>query len=207
MACTSSFVASEVCRICHISEFYSWQATDHAGAYVTLLQKDKHQDATCLPCHVSGYTMPGGYAEALADLQKAQKAARKLELQRSLATLEPDSPKRAALEKQLAELQPIEAEELAKLSPEELDKKLRTLKNAVDARKGVGCENCHGGARRHVAVALKDRTAIARAPYQRPGVSARDCSRCHHDRRPCLPADEADPFESEVYLKRIQHWP
>lgn len=61
MPCTSSYVGSDVCKLCHIKQFYSWQATDHAGAYVTLLQKDKQKDPVCLTCHVTGYGMPGGF--------------------------------------------------------------------------------------------------------------------------------------------------
>ncbi|MBM4039343.1 MAG: hypothetical protein FJ290_12585 [Planctomycetes bacterium] len=61
MPCTSSHVGSDVCKLCHIKEFYSWQKTDHAGAYVTLLQKGKHKDPACLTCHTTGYRQPGGF--------------------------------------------------------------------------------------------------------------------------------------------------
>ena len=160
MPCTSSFVAAEVCKLCHISEFYSWQATDHAGAYVTLLQKDKHKDPACLVCHVTGYTMPAGYAAKQRELDAEQDLGKKASRQR-----------------------------------------------ALDALKNVGCECCHGGARRHVAASLKDRTAVARTPYQRAVVSARSCTRCHNGRRPCLGAEEADAFDLEDYLAKIKHWP
>lgn len=61
MPCTSSFVGSDVCKLCHIKQFYSWQATNHAGAYVTLLQKGAHKNPDCLICHTTGYGMPGGF--------------------------------------------------------------------------------------------------------------------------------------------------
>jgi len=61
MPCTSSFVGSEVCKVCHIKQFYSWQATDHAGAYVTLIEKGQNNNPQCLRCHTTGYRMPWGF--------------------------------------------------------------------------------------------------------------------------------------------------
>ena len=61
MPCTSSFVGTEVCRLCHPKQYYSWIATAHAGAYVTLLQKGQQKDPQCLGCHSTGYGMPGGF--------------------------------------------------------------------------------------------------------------------------------------------------
>jgi len=159
LPCTASFVGSEVCKLCHISEFYSWQATPHAGAYVTLLQQNKHEDHQCLACHTTGYAMPDGYRERMDDFAKAE---------------DPEAKRRAKL--------------------------------FLQALKGVGCETCHGGGRRHFVVA-RDRSAVAKRPYQRAPASARSCLRCHNPQRPCVPEGEADAFQSEEYLGRIKHWP
>jgi len=157
--CTASFVGSDVCKLCHISEYYSWQARAHAGAYVTLLQGKKQTDTTCLPCHVTGYHMPNGYDTKLNAVTNEKDPKKKQDNQRALDTL-----------------------------------------------KNVGCESCHGGARRHVAVALKDRTQAAKTPYQRPEVSTRSCSRCHTGVRPCLPKGTTDPYSAQDYLDKIKHW-
>jgi hypothetical protein len=61
MPCTSSYVGSEVCKLCHIDEYYAWQKTGHAGAYVTLLDKGEQRNPVCLGCHVTGYLQPGGF--------------------------------------------------------------------------------------------------------------------------------------------------
>ncbi len=61
MPCTSTHVGSDVCKLCHIKEFYSWQKTNHAGAYVTLLDRKEHGNPVCLTCHTTGYRQPGGF--------------------------------------------------------------------------------------------------------------------------------------------------
>jgi len=61
MPCTSSFVGSEVCRPCHPKQYYDWNKTRHAGAYVTLVQKGQNNNPQCLHCHATGYRMPWGF--------------------------------------------------------------------------------------------------------------------------------------------------
>jgi len=208
MPCTSSFVAAEVCKLCHINAFYSWQDTDHAGAYVTLLQRHEHTNPTCLACHVTGYTMPGGYTARLAELERAQAATKKRELEQALKRLvgDDDAARRREIQKQLESLKDVALHPFDALDDEALAKRVGALQRAVDALKNVGCENCHGGGRRHVGVALKDRSAIDRTPYQRADASARNCIRCHNPERPCVPEGEADAFDAAEYLKSIQHW-
>lgn len=209
MPCTSSFVAAEVCKHCHISAFYTWQDTDHAGAYVTLLQRDEHTNPTCLPCHVTGYAMPDGYTAKLAELERAHAATRKRELQQTLERLVGDdaAARRQEIQKQLENLKDIALNRFDALDDEALGKRVGALQRALDALKNVGCENCHGGGRRHVGVALNDRSAVVRTPYQRADASARNCIRCHNPERPCVPEGQADAFDADEYLKRIKHWP
>jgi len=209
MPCTSSFVAAEVCKLCHINAFYSWQDTDHAGAYVTLLKRNEHTNPTCLACHVTGYTMPGGYAAKLAELDRAQAATKKRELEQALKRLVGDdaAARRQEIQRQLEDLKDMALSPFDALDDEALGKRVAALQRGLDALKNMGCENCHGGGRRHVGVALKDRSAVDRTPYQRADASARNCIRCHNPERPCVPEGEADAFDSAEYLKRIQHWP
>lgn len=162
---STSFVASEVCKLCHVNQFYAWQATPHAGAYVTLLQKEKHKEPTCVRCHATGVDSPRGL-----DLARADELARR----------EPKTP--------------------------EAEKRRKAEQRALDALKNVGCESCHGGARRHVGVALRDRAAAKKAPYLRTASAARNCERCHQPQRPCLPKGAADPYDKGKYLKAIRHW-
>ncbi|MBM4042961.1 MAG: hypothetical protein FJ290_31110 [Planctomycetes bacterium] len=153
MPCTSSFVGADVCRLCHIKEFFAWQKTQHAGAYVTLLQKGKRDDPQCLACHATGMDMPGGFDPA------RQKAP-------------PPRAKQAPL----------------------------------DPLKGVGCESCHGGSRRHLGIALKDRVAAKAAPQLRSGEAVRNCQRCHAPNRPCPDQKDAAPFDIKERLEKIKHW-
>ncbi|MFW6163986.1 MAG: multiheme c-type cytochrome, partial [Planctomycetota bacterium] len=200
--------------------FYSWQAGPHGGSYATLLQRYAELEQAgkapdqrftdnpqCLGCHVTGYAMPAGFADKQAELDQAQAAARKRRLERKLQALKPDDAQRAEVEEQLAELKQRDLGPFATLEGTELDEQIETLARALDARKHVGCECCHGGGRRHVAVAIPDRSAVANTPYQRDPASARSCERCHNGQRPCLPKGQADPFDRAAYLKKIQHWP
>lgn len=169
MPCTSSYVGSDVCKLCHIKQFYSWQATDHAGAYVSLLQKGKQKDPACLVCHATGYGMPGGFDPQRADTPVAKGEAPKA------------GEKEAAL------------------------KGLRAQRSQ-DPVKGVGCECCHGGARHHLGIALRDRLAAARTPLLRTVPSVENCIRCHTAARPCRDPATPEPFERNEYMDKIKHW-
>ncbi len=75
---TPEFVGQTACKQCHFKEHKSWKKTVHAKALDLLKpgeaadakkkanldpQKDYSKDATCLPCHTTGYGQPGGYPE------------------------------------------------------------------------------------------------------------------------------------------------
>src|SRR5262249_33846213 len=47
---------------CHVPEFTSWSATDHAKAYKTLATEQHHLDYDCVGCHTTGYKQRGGPA-------------------------------------------------------------------------------------------------------------------------------------------------
>ena len=153
MPCTSSFIGSEVCKLCHMKQFHLWQASRHAGAYATLLEKGKQRDAQCLACHATGLGMPDGFDPARKEAPPAA----------------------------------------GKQRPQ-------------DPLKGVGCESCHGGSRRHLGIALRDRLATAKAPQLRSGEAVRNCQRCHTPTRPCPDKKDAPPFDLDKSLEKIRHW-
>ncbi|MBM4035839.1 MAG: hypothetical protein FJ291_29215 [Planctomycetes bacterium] len=162
MPCTSSYTGSVACQLCHRDEYVKWQATRHAGAYVTLLDKGKQKDPACLACHVTGYGQPGGYDPVRA------------------ATPPPVAGKEA----------PLAVKGPGKDHP----------------LKGVGCEACHGGARRHWGIAIRDRFATARTPFLRPKPSLENCIRCHTAARPCLEPGATERYERNEYMDKIKHW-
>ncbi len=71
-----SYVGSKKCKVCHLAQHRSWEQTKMANGF-TLLKageraeakkkagldpnKDYTHDATCLPCHVTGYGKAGGF--------------------------------------------------------------------------------------------------------------------------------------------------
>jgi len=50
------------CKDCHVSQWAQWNGTKHALAYQTLAEGDDWNNHECLPCHVTGYGMPGGHS-------------------------------------------------------------------------------------------------------------------------------------------------
>jgi hypothetical protein len=49
------YVGSTVCRDCHAGEYEQWSGTRHAGAWDTLEETGRLGEATCIPCHVTGF--------------------------------------------------------------------------------------------------------------------------------------------------------
>jgi len=186
MPCTSSYVGAEVCKLCHIKQFYSWQATDHAGSYATLLQQGKQKERACLGCHVTGYDMPGGY-----DPDRPVATRSKLEEE-----AEEDAKKRKA----------EEAKEKGEGAETKDAPKQPKAPQTQRPMQGVGCECCHGGARHHLGIALRDRFLAARSPLLRSPSALKNCLRCHHTQRPCHEAEAADPYDRTEYLEKIKHW-
>ena len=77
-AAEHSYVGSKKCKMCHIKEWNSWAETKMAKAVEVLKPgqndeakkkvgldpaKDYTGDATCLPCHTTGYGKPGGFVD------------------------------------------------------------------------------------------------------------------------------------------------
>jgi hypothetical protein len=57
------YIGSTQCAMCHSDIALMLQETAHIHAYETLVAKDQHRSAACLPCHVVGYDTPdrGGF--------------------------------------------------------------------------------------------------------------------------------------------------
>jgi hypothetical protein len=73
------FIGTKACKKCHIKQFKSWAKTKMAIAYDILKpgerseakkrvgldpEKDYTKDSECLPCHTTGYGLPGGFISA-----------------------------------------------------------------------------------------------------------------------------------------------
>jgi len=73
-----AYISSKKCKMCHIKEYKSWETTKMAKAFEVLKpgerveakqaaglepDKDYTTDPTCLPCHVTGYGLEGGFTD------------------------------------------------------------------------------------------------------------------------------------------------
>jgi len=73
-----AYVGSKKCKMCHLKEYKSWEATKMAQSFDNLKpgeraeakkaagldpDKDYTTDVTCLPCHTTGYGQPGGFVD------------------------------------------------------------------------------------------------------------------------------------------------
>lgn len=76
-----AYAGVKSCKTCHFAQWTSWKKTELAKSFDTLKpgqkadqkkkfnldpDKDYTKDATCLPCHTTGYGKPGGYPEIVA---------------------------------------------------------------------------------------------------------------------------------------------
>jgi len=59
-----SYTGSKQCSSCHFKQYMSWKKSKHAtDAFGKLAEKYK-TDATCLPCHTTGYGQATGFKDA-----------------------------------------------------------------------------------------------------------------------------------------------
>jgi peroxiredoxin len=63
----TGYSGNEVCAVCHESQNATWELTNHAGAYDTLVRHGADHDGACVSCHVVGYGQPGGFQVAQPD--------------------------------------------------------------------------------------------------------------------------------------------
>jgi peroxiredoxin len=57
----SGYSGSEACAVCHEQADATWQLTQHATAFDTLVRHDAAAKPDCVGCHVVGFGKPGGY--------------------------------------------------------------------------------------------------------------------------------------------------
>ncbi|MEM7408615.1 MAG: multiheme c-type cytochrome [Myxococcota bacterium] len=57
----TGYSGSEVCGVCHQSEHQTWQLTQHATAFDTLVTHGSAADPECVGCHVVGFGEAGGF--------------------------------------------------------------------------------------------------------------------------------------------------
>jgi len=55
------FSGSEACGVCHEKELQTWEITQHASAFDTLVKHSSDSDPECVSCHVVGFGKPGGF--------------------------------------------------------------------------------------------------------------------------------------------------
>ena len=60
----TGYSGNEFCGVCHESQSVTWELTNHAGAYDTLVKHGSDHDGECVSCHVVGYGEPGGFSIA-----------------------------------------------------------------------------------------------------------------------------------------------
>ena len=58
---SSGYSGNEFCGVCHESQAATWELTNHAGAYDTLVRHGADGDPECVSCHVVGFGQPGGF--------------------------------------------------------------------------------------------------------------------------------------------------
>ena len=50
---TNEYAGTSACTQCHQKQYESWEKTDHAHAFTTLVKKNQSFNSDCLPCHVT----------------------------------------------------------------------------------------------------------------------------------------------------------
>jgi hypothetical protein len=68
------YLGNETCARCHSAEIAWWEKNPHAHAFATLEKQGKQNDASCLPCHVTGTGAAGGFGVTgtTADMRNVQ---------------------------------------------------------------------------------------------------------------------------------------
>ncbi len=49
------FKGAEACRPCHAQEWKSWSRSSHAGAWNSVVKKERRDDPSCPRCHITGW--------------------------------------------------------------------------------------------------------------------------------------------------------
>jgi hypothetical protein len=60
----TGYSGNEFCSVCHERENQTWQLTNHARAFDSLVRHGSDRDPECVGCHVVGWGEAGGFSEA-----------------------------------------------------------------------------------------------------------------------------------------------
>jgi peroxiredoxin len=60
----TGYSGNEFCNVCHERENETWQLTNHARAFATLVRHGADRDGECVGCHVVGWGEPEGFSLA-----------------------------------------------------------------------------------------------------------------------------------------------
>jgi hypothetical protein len=55
-----AYVGSRTCAACHAEDYVVWRRSAHGEAYNVLERRHRQRDLECVPCHVTGFGVPGG---------------------------------------------------------------------------------------------------------------------------------------------------
>jgi len=58
----ATYVGVSKCRMCHLTEHKTWQASKHSSNFDVLIG-DERSNPDCLKCHTTGYGKPGGFVD------------------------------------------------------------------------------------------------------------------------------------------------
>ena len=61
---STGYSGDEFCGVCHGSEHDTFELTNHAAAFDTLVKHGEDANPECVGCHVVGYEQPGGWSLA-----------------------------------------------------------------------------------------------------------------------------------------------
>ncbi len=57
-----TYTGAKKCGSCHFTQYMAWKKTNHSKTF-DLLTSKYEKDATCLPCHTTGYGEPTGFKD------------------------------------------------------------------------------------------------------------------------------------------------
>ncbi len=57
----TGYSGNEFCAVCHEAQAATWELTNHAHAFDTLVRHGAERRGECVGCHVVGFGQPGGY--------------------------------------------------------------------------------------------------------------------------------------------------
>ena len=64
---SKGYSGDEFCGVCHSSQHSTWEFTNHAGAFDTLVKHGENVNPECVGCHVVGWEQAGGWSLDLPD--------------------------------------------------------------------------------------------------------------------------------------------